>query len=134
MLVLLAIGLIAATGVSLAMLPHRAEAPPEPPIKEVSAQPAQIAVVDGGTLRLRDRVVLLQGVAPPARGTMCRGSDGSSEDCAAAATNALAALVRGTPVACRVTGADELGRPYAICRAGAVELNRAMAPDRASRG
>ncbi|HME21803.1 MAG TPA: thermonuclease family protein [Acetobacteraceae bacterium] len=123
---LLGVGLIAATGVSLAMLPHRDAATPLPPAEELSAQPMQVAVVDGGTLLLRDRVVLLQGVAPPPRGTACEPHDGSDEDCGAAAANALAALVREAPVACRITGADGLGRPFAICQASGTELNRAV--------
>jgi endonuclease YncB( thermonuclease family) len=121
----LGVVLIAATGVSLAMLPHH-EAAPVPPAKELNAQPAQVAVVDGGTLRLRDRVVLLQGVEPPSRGTTCGPSEGSGEDCGAAAANALAALVHEAPVACRITGEDGLGRPYAICQASGTELNRAV--------
>ena len=123
---LLGVGLIAATGVSLAMLPHREAVTPLPPTEELSAQPTQVAVVDGGTLRLRDRVVLLQGVEPPPRGTACEPHEGSNEDCGAAATNALAALVREASVACRVTGADGLGRPLAICQASGTELNRAV--------
>ena len=83
-------------------------------------------MVDGGTLRLRDRVVRLQGVEPPPRGTTCGPRDGSGEDCGAAATNALAALVREAPVACRITGEDRLGRPYGICQASGTELNRAV--------
>ena len=102
-MVLLVAGLIAAAGVSLAMLPRR-EATPVPPAEELSAQPAQVAVVDGGTLRLGDRVVRLQGVEPPPRGTTCGPRDGSGEDCGAAASNALAALVREAQVACRITG------------------------------
>ncbi len=126
----LGVGLIAATGVSLAMLPHReareSAAPLPSPAEELSALPAQVAVVDGGTLRLRDRVVLLRGIRPPPRGMACGPEDGSSQDCAAAATNALATMVRDASVACRVTGADGLGRPTAICLAGGTELNRAV--------
>ena len=127
--VLLGVGLVAATGVSLAMLPHheaREVATPRPPAEELRALPAQVAVVDGGTLRLRDRVVLLRGLRPPPRGMACGPGQGSGEDCAAAATNALAAMVRDAAVACRVTGADGLGRPTAICLAGDTELNRAI--------
>ena len=65
---LLGVGLVAATGVSLAMLPHheaREVATPRPPAEELHALPAQVAVVDSGTLRLRDRVVLLRGLRPP---------------------------------------------------------------------
>jgi endonuclease YncB( thermonuclease family) len=125
LVVLLGAGLIAAAGVALAMLPHR-EATPVPLPEELSAQPSQVAVVDGGTLRLRDRVVRLQGVEPPPRGTACLPHDGSGADCGAAAINALAALVRDAQVACRVTGADGLGRPYAVCQAGGTELNHAV--------
>jgi endonuclease YncB( thermonuclease family) len=123
--VLLGAGLIAAAGVSLAMLPRR-DAAPVPPAEELSAQPSQVAVVDAGTLRLGDRVVRLQGIEPPPRGTTCIRDDSGGEDCAAAASNALAALVREAQVACRITGEDRLGRPYAICRAGGSELNRAV--------
>lgn len=121
LLVLLGMGLIAAAGVSLAMLPHH-DQPRPAAAEDVNAPPAQVAVIDGGTLKLRDRVVLLQGVEPPSRGTACE----ASQDCGAAAANALAALVREAAVACRVTGTDELGRPYAICQASGTELNRAI--------
>jgi endonuclease YncB( thermonuclease family) len=123
--VLLIAGVMAAAGVSLAVLPHR-EAAPVPAMEELRAQPAQVAVVDGGTLRLGDRVVRLHGVEPPPRGTTCGPRDGSGEDCGATATNALAALVREAPVACRITGEDGLGRPYGICQASGIELNRAV--------
>jgi endonuclease YncB( thermonuclease family) len=83
-------------------------------------------VVDGGTLRLHDRVVRLEGVEPPPRGTTSGPREGPAEDCAAAATNALAALVREAPVACRITDEDRLGRPSGICQASGTELNRAL--------
>ena len=123
-MVLLVAGVMAAAGVSLAVLAHR-EAAPVPPSAELSAEPAQVAVVDGGTLRLRDRVVRLEGVEPPPRGTTCGPRDGPAEDCAAAATNALAALV-ARRVACRITDEDRLGRPSGICQASGTELNRAL--------
>jgi len=75
---------------------------------------------------LRDRVVRLLGVEPPVRGTTCQASDGKGFDCGAAATNVLAALVRETPVACRINGQDEFGRPFAVCEASGTELNRAV--------
>jgi endonuclease YncB( thermonuclease family) len=125
LVVVLVAGVMAAVGVSLAVLPRR-EAAPTPPAEQLSAQPAQVAVVDGGTLRLRDRVVCLQGVESPPRGTTCGSRGGSGEDCGAAATNALAALVREAQIVCRITGEDRLGRPYAICKAAGIELNRAV--------
>jgi endonuclease YncB( thermonuclease family) len=130
LVLILAAGLMVAAGVSLAMRPHRdAPAPPPMPIAaadELVAQPAEVAVIDGGTLKLGDRVVRLFGVEPPSRGTPCGMSDNASQDCASAATNALAAMLRDLPVACRVTGVDALGRPYAICQANGAELNTAV--------
>jgi endonuclease YncB( thermonuclease family) len=95
-------------------------------IDRLEAQPAQVAVVDGSTLLLRNRVVRLLGVDPPKRGAPCKAGDGSDIDCAAAATSALAALVWEVPVACIVHGQDELGRPYAACEASGTDLNRAQ--------
>jgi endonuclease YncB( thermonuclease family) len=92
----------------------------------LDAPPAQVAVVDAGTLRLQDHVVRLLGVDPPTRGATCRSHDGTGFDCAAAATNAVAALIREAPVACRLRGQDDFGRPYAVCRTSGTDLNRAV--------
>ena len=121
--------LIVAAGVSLAMRPRTpgtAVQAVAAPTEELKAQPAQIAVVDGGTLRFSDRVVRLTGVEPPSRGTTCRAGNGSGQDCGVAATNALAAMVREAPVVCHVTGSDGMGRPYAVCQASGTELNQAV--------
>lgn len=123
-------GALAIGGVALAMRPWRttetAVSRPPPATERLDAQPAQVAVVDGGTLRLQDRVVRLLGVDAPSRATTCKASDGSGFDCSGAATNALAALVQQTPVACHLRGHDAMGRPYAICEASGTELNHAV--------
>jgi endonuclease YncB( thermonuclease family) len=103
-----------------------AKSQPDVSVERLDARPAQVAVVDGGTLLLRNRVVRLLGVDPPKRGVPCTASDGSDIDCGAAATSALAALVWEVSVACLVHGQDELGRPYAMCDAGGTDLNRAQ--------
>jgi endonuclease YncB( thermonuclease family) len=116
------IGVAAAVaGVAFAMLPDRTE-PSSRVLDVVSAGPAEVAVVDGATLKLRDRVVLLQGVAPPTRGAPCAGRD----DCGSAAADALAALVRDAAVTCEVHGADRRGRPLGVCQAKGAELGRAL--------
>ncbi len=92
----------------------------------VRAEAQQVAVVDGATLRLADYVVRLRGVTAPARGQPCRRTDGQGFDCAAAAAEALAGLVRDRTVACRLRGRDEAGFPQAVCEAGGAELNRAV--------
>ena len=92
----------------------------------VSAEAAQVAVVDGGTLRLRDRVVRLFGVTAPERGAPCKDSRGGQLDCGAEATNALAGLVRSQPVACQVEGSDRLGRAVALCAVGGHDISLAL--------
>ncbi len=93
---------------------------------EVTALPAQTAVVDGETLLLRDSVVRLLGVAAPSRGQLCRHSDHSSFDCGAAAAAALENLVREQKVICQLHGRDAMGRALAVCEAAGRELNHAL--------
>ncbi len=88
----------------------------------IAANAAEIAVIDGGTLRLNRTVVRLLGVEPPPRGEAC----GHASDCGSAAANALAGMARRDPVSCEIRGRDQLGRPLAVCQAAGVELNRAL--------
>jgi endonuclease YncB( thermonuclease family) len=93
------------------------------------ADPAQVAVVDGGTLRLDDTVIRLQGVAAPPRGQRCRRPDGTGFDCGAAAAAALADMVRGQRVTCRIAARDAGGVPEAQCSTAGTDLNRMMVKD-----
>ena len=95
-------------------------APPGP--ERLLAEPGQVAVVDGDTLRLAGQVVRLDGVQAPSRGDTCR----SGADCGGAATSALAGLVRDRKVECRLSGHDRLGRPYAACAANGRDLSSAI--------
>jgi endonuclease YncB( thermonuclease family) len=92
----------------------------------INVAPEQVAVVDGETLRLQDTVVRLQGLAAPPRGLSCRGSDGSVTDCGAASATALASLVRGHRVACRLNGRDPSGLAQGRCEAAGTDLNREL--------
>jgi endonuclease YncB( thermonuclease family) len=92
----------------------------------LTADAPLVAVVDGETLRLRETVVHLPGVQAPVRGQACRAPDGAAFDCGAAATEALAALVRGHPVACQLSGRDHAGFPEGRCEAGGSDVNRAL--------
>jgi endonuclease YncB( thermonuclease family) len=93
----------------------------------LTAPPGEVAVVDGGTLRLGDRVVRLAGIEPPARDAPCHVATGAEINCGAAAAQALAALVWGLPITCHTRGQDALGRAYATCEAGGTDLSRAQA-------
>lgn len=96
------------------------------PAGTISALPQQVAVVDGGTLRLGDVVLRLRGVAAPARGEVCHDHGGQRFDCGGAAAEALAALVRDRPVSCHLAGRDATGVVQGACEAGGAELNQAL--------
>jgi endonuclease YncB( thermonuclease family) len=91
-----------------------------------SAGADRLAVLDGNTLRVGDQVVRLEGIAAPARGTVCQDGGSADHDCGVAAANALASLVRGIAVECTIHGHDDHGRPVGDCLAGATRLSEAL--------
>ncbi|MCX7931557.1 MAG: thermonuclease family protein [Rhodovarius sp.] len=93
-----------------------------PRTQEWRALPSEVAVLDGETLRLGDRILRLHGVSAPPRGAAC----GPVPDCGGAATAELARLVRDRAVECRIYGRDGFGRGLGVCRAGGVEVNAAL--------
>ena len=97
--------------------PGQAAAP-----ERLHADAGAVAVVGGDTLRLDGQVVRLSGVEAPNRGDSCKGG----ADCGGKAASALAGLVRDREVSCRVSGQDELGRPYASCAANGLDLSSAI--------
>ncbi len=97
-----------------------------PPVSVLAAQPAQVAVIDGATLRLSDTVVRLKGVRVPARGLACHAADGGRLDCGEQAAAELARLVRAQTVTCLVDGRDVAGHPLVGCEAGGESLNQAV--------
>lgn len=99
---------------------------PLPAVLMLAADAPQVSVVDGDTLRLRDTVVRLLGVAAPARGTGCGQGSGAPVDCGSRASVILAGLVSHGRTECRLDGHDASGRPLGLCRSGGVEINRAV--------
>ena len=102
-----------------------AQRPPLPALT-LTADATQVAVVDGDTLRLRDTVIRLLGVAAPARGTGCGQASDAPIDCGGRASVILAGLVSHGTTECRLDGRDDSGRPLGLCRSGGVEINRAV--------
>ncbi len=96
-----------------------------PADRPITAEAAQIRVFDGETLGLGDRIIRLSGIAAPARGEAC-GGDASRADCGAAAAAALARLVQGQNITCRIEGHDGFRRGLGRCIAGGRDLNAAM--------
>ena len=90
------------------------------------ATPDQVAVVDGETLLLHRTVVRLQGIAAPGRGQSCAAGGSIPRDCGAAAAAALARLVRGHDVSCKLDGRDSEGLPQGMCESAGTALNRSL--------
>ena len=87
----------------------------------ISAGPADVAVVDGETLRVSGVVVRLAGVSAPARGDQCR----PGLDCGGAASSSLASLVRDRFVRCDLEDTGR-ARPVGSCFAGPEDLSRGV--------
>lgn len=94
----------------------------QPGPDHVHADPGQVAVIDGETLRVAGSIIRLAGVAAPERGDICRGG----RDCGGAATSVLAGLVRDRRIECQLSGHDRLGRPFGACDANGTDLSRAI--------
>lgn len=97
-----------------------------PADQEWTAAAASVRVVDGDTLRLGDRIVRLRGIEAPERGESCRDGSGHPLDCGAGAAAALARLVVGRDVTCRITGQDRAGRGLGRCSAASADVNAAL--------
>lgn len=127
-LILAGLAALGALGAGTWVVLSPSSAPAQPPvISRLAAAPSEIAILDGGTMRMRDSVIRLDGITPALRGQDCRRPNGSTQDCGVAAANALAAMVRDAPVVeCRVHGQDAKGRALAFCNARGTELNQAL--------
>ena len=97
-----------------------------PPGGSLTAEASEVRVVDGGTLRLGERVVRLDGLEAPVRGEACADAAGRGFDCGAAAADRLARLVADRSLSCRLHGHDRLHRAVGTCEAGGAELNAAL--------
>ena len=93
----------------------------QPGSELLRADPGQVAVVGGDTLRLAGKVIRLAGVEAPSRGDVC-----GTGDCGGAATSALAGLVRDRRIECHLSGHDRMGRPYGACDANGMDLSSAI--------
>ncbi|HEY4252983.1 MAG TPA: thermonuclease family protein [Roseomonas sp.] len=97
-----------------------------PTESEWRAAAHDVRIVDGETLRLGDRILRLSGLAAPQRGQACRDARGGGFDCGDAAADALARLIGGHDLTCRMQGHDSFGRGLGVCTAAETELNAAL--------
>ncbi len=82
-------------------------------------------VADGDSLTLAGQRVRLRGIDAPEYGQTCRRA-GADYPCGKLARQALVQAIAGQPVSCSGSRHDRYGRLLGDCRAGDVDLNRAM--------
>jgi endonuclease YncB( thermonuclease family) len=111
--------LILTTGVVLAALVSAASAD-DPPVYRGSAE-----VVGPAMLSVGGKRIVLFGIDAPVRGQPCYAG-ARIWDCATASAKTLLNLVGTQEVACEQRRADGFGRVFAVCKAGEVDINRAL--------
>jgi endonuclease YncB( thermonuclease family) len=76
-------------------------------------------------LSLDGKRILLYGVDAPVRGQPCYAGS-KTWDCATASAKTLLNLVGDQPIVCQQRRIDQFGRVFAVCKAGDVDINRAL--------
>ena len=76
-------------------------------------------------LSLDGKRILLYGVDAPVRGQPCYAGT-KTWDCATASAKTLLNLVGDQEITCEQRRIDQFGRVFAICKAGEVDINRAL--------
>jgi len=108
-----------AAGLAVAAVASRAVAD-DLPIYRGSAEVAGPAM-----LRLDGKRIVLWGLDAPVRGQPCYAGD-KAWDCATASAKTLLNLVGDQQIACEQRRVDQFGRVFAVCKAGEVDINRAL--------
>jgi endonuclease YncB( thermonuclease family) len=83
-------------------------------------------VVDGDTLNVGGLGIRLHGIDAPESAQRCRDGQGRDYACGEGATRRLRALADGRRVTCEGREFDQYRRFLAVCRVGAVQINRTM--------
>jgi endonuclease YncB( thermonuclease family) len=111
--------LLLAAGIALVGLGSRAAAD-DLPVYRGSAE-----VVGPAMLSVSGKRILLYGVDAPVKGQPC-SAGGKTWDCATASAKTLLNLVGTQEIACEERRVDRFGRVFAVCKAGEIDLNRAL--------
>ncbi len=103
--------------------------PPASPLQGSALPPPEAqtiigraTVVDGDTIKIRDKSIRLFGVDALESGQHCV-ADGKRQRCAQRAALALADKIGARNVACEKVDRDRYGRIVGVCHAGGVNLN-----------
>jgi endonuclease YncB( thermonuclease family) len=92
----------------------------DPPIYRGQAE-----VVGPVTLSVAAKRIVLYGVDAPVKGQPCRAGS-MTWDCATASAKTLLNLIGMQEITCEQRCTDLFGRVFAICKAGDVDINRAL--------
>ena len=92
----------------------------EAPVYRGSAE-----VVGPAMLKIDGRRIVLYGVDAPVKGQPCYAG-AKVWDCATASAKTLLNLVGTQEIACEQRRVDGFGRVFSVCKAGGVDLNRAL--------
>ena len=111
--------LFVVAGIALAGLGSQAAADEAP----VYRGPAE--VVGPAVLNIDGKRIVLYGVDAPVKGQPCYAG-AKIWDCATASAKTLLNLVGTQEIACEQRRVDRFGRVFAVCKAGEVDLNRAL--------
>ena len=82
-------------------------------------------VVGPAMLNIDGKRIVLYGVDAPVKGQPCYAG-AKTWDCATASVKTLLNLVGTQELACEQRRVDGFGRVFAVCKAGEVDLNRAL--------
>ena len=92
----------------------------DPPVYRGAAE-----VTGPAMLRLEGKRILLWGVDAPVRGQPCYAGN-RTWHCATASAKTLLNLVGNQEITCQARRVDQFGRVFAVCKAGDVDVNRAL--------
>src|SRR5215470_13322481 len=76
-------------------------------------------------LSVAGKRIVLYGIDAPVKGQPCQAGT-KTWDCATASAKTLLNLIGTQEVVCEQRRADQFGRVFAICKAGEVDINRAL--------
>jgi endonuclease YncB( thermonuclease family) len=92
----------------------------DPPVYRGAAE-----VTGPAMLSLDRKRILLWGVDAPVRGQPCH-SGNKTWDCATASAKTLLNIVGNQEISCETRRVDQFGRVFAVCKAGDIDINRAL--------
>src|SRR5262249_160925 len=82
-------------------------------------------VVGPALLSVAGKRIVLYGIDAPVKGQPCQAGT-KTWDCATASAKTLLNLIGTQEVTCEQRRVDQFGRVFAICKAGDVDINRAL--------